>query len=143
MASQQSEDGIPLKQDGTPDMRYKAAREAVNDDAGEGQGKPSGKDDPETTEDGQPLRKDGQPDQRFSENHGFAGSPERASEMGKIGGKTQPDHIYKPSEHDGLKKDGTEDKRTRSDHGFGQDHERASEMGKKGGHSNSTDDAEE
>jgi hypothetical protein len=39
-------------------MRYKAAREAVADDAGEGQGLPSPSTEPPTTEDGQPLRKD-------------------------------------------------------------------------------------
>jgi hypothetical protein len=79
-------------------MRYKAAREAVGDDSGAGQGKPSGSDEPQTTEDGQPLRKDvrlepcqsragltlgramqGQPDERFSGNHGFAADPEEAS----------------------------------------------------------------
>jgi hypothetical protein len=36
---------------------------------------------------------------------------------GKKGGSTQPDEVYKPSEHGGLKEDGTEDKRTKSDHG--------------------------
>lgn len=34
------------------DMRYKAAREAVADDSGEGQGKPQGSDNPETDEGG-------------------------------------------------------------------------------------------
>ncbi|CAD6575285.1 MAG: hypothetical protein CYPHOPRED_005668 [Cyphobasidiales sp. Tagirdzhanova-0007] len=81
------------------------------------------------------LRKDGQPDKRLNPEHGFGGDRERASEMGKIGGKTQPEEVYKPSENDGLKEDGTQDKRTSSEHGFGGDREFASEMGKKGGSS--------
>ncbi|GJN90645.1 hypothetical protein Rhopal_003657-T1 [Rhodotorula paludigena] len=79
-------------------------------------------------------------DARKSSEHGFGGNREFASEMGKKGGATQPDEVYKPSEHGGLKKDGTEDKRMSSQHGFGADHERASEMGKRGGAKNSTDD---
>ncbi|TNY24491.1 hypothetical protein DMC30DRAFT_386575 [Rhodotorula diobovata] len=53
--------------------------------------------------------------------------------MGKKGGQTQPDEIYKPSEHDGLREDGSEDKRMSSSHGFGGDRERAAEAGRKGG----------
>lgn len=50
---------------------------------------------------------------------GFDADHERASELGKEGGKTQPEEVYKPSEHGGTKKDGTEDSRTNSEHGFG------------------------
>lgn len=32
---------------------------------------------------------------------------ERASELGKIGGSRQPEHIYRPKEHGNLKEDGT------------------------------------
>ena len=54
--------------------------------------------------------------------------------MGRKGGQTQPDEIYKPSEHGGMKADGTEDKRTRSDHGFGsRPTEEVQEIGRKGG----------
>ncbi|GAA5917293.1 hypothetical protein JCM6882_004153 [Rhodosporidiobolus microsporus] len=70
----------------------------------------------------------------FSNDHEFA------SEMGKQGGATQPDDVYKPSEHGGMKKNGEPDKRMSSEHGFGGDHERASEMGKRGGSKNATDD---
>ena len=38
---------------------------------------------------------------------------------GPAGGSTQPEEVYKPSEHDGLKKDGTPDKRVNPEHGFG------------------------
>jgi len=74
-------------------------------------------------------------DKRQSSEHGFGGDREFASEMGKKGGSTQPDDIYKPSEHDGLKKDGQPDRRTNPEHGFGGDRERAAEAGKKGGSS--------
>lgn len=47
----------------------------------------------------------------FSNDHEFA------SEQGKKGGATQPDEVYKPSEHDGLRKDGQPDKRMSSEHG--------------------------
>lgn len=49
---------------------------------------------------------------------GFGGDRERAHEAGQKGGATQPDSVYKPSEHDGLKKDGSPDKRLSADHGF-------------------------
>ncbi|TNY24632.1 hypothetical protein DMC30DRAFT_412873 [Rhodotorula diobovata] len=45
----------------------------------------------------------------------------------KKGGQTQPEEVYKPSEHGGLKKDGSPDAR------FGGDRQRASELGQKGG----------
>ncbi|BGP16283.1 hypothetical protein JCM10213v2_004283 [Rhodosporidiobolus nylandii] len=73
----------------------------------------------------------------------FSENPEFASEMGKEGGKTQPDEVYKPSEHDGLKKNGEPDKRMNPEHGFGGDRERASEMGKRGGAKNAEDVDEE
>ncbi|GAA5856799.1 hypothetical protein JCM8547_008849 [Rhodosporidiobolus lusitaniae] len=71
----------------------------------------------------------------MSDNSGktFSNDHEFASEQGKKGGSTQPDSVYKPSEHDGLKKNGEPDKRMSSEHGFGGDRERASEEGKKGG----------
>ncbi|BGP08116.1 hypothetical protein JCM10049v2_003961 [Rhodotorula toruloides] len=72
-------------------------------------------------------------DARKSSEHGFGGDRQFASEMGKKGGSTQPDEVYKPSEHGGLKKNGEPDKRMNSEHGFGGDRERASEMGKRGG----------
>ncbi|GAA6057745.1 hypothetical protein JCM3770_001718 [Rhodotorula araucariae] len=81
-------------------------------------------------------------DARKSSEHGFGADREFASEMGKKGGQTQPDEVYKPSEHDGLKKDGTPDKRMNSEHGFGGDRERASEMGKRGGAKTGADDEE-
>lgn len=67
------------------------------------------------------LRQDGQPDQRLSSEHGFGGDRQAASEQvgggpssdrskadqdllqGKKGGSTQPDSVYKPSEHGGRK----------------------------------------
>ncbi|GAA5893863.1 uncharacterized protein JCM6883_003658 [Sporobolomyces salmoneus] len=73
----------------------------------------------------------------FSNDHEFA------SEQGKVGGKTQPDEVYKPSEHDGLKKNGEPDKRMSSEHGFGGDRERASEEGKKGGRQGGKEGEEE
>ncbi|BGP24686.1 hypothetical protein JCM10295v2_003604 [Rhodotorula toruloides] len=79
-------------------------------------------------------------DARKSSEHGFGGDREFASEMGKKGGSTQPDEVYKPSEHDGLKKNGEPDKRMNSEHGFGGDRERASEMGKRGGTKTGDDD---
>ncbi|KZO95808.1 hypothetical protein CALVIDRAFT_537790 [Calocera viscosa TUFC12733] len=36
------------------------------------------------------LKEDGTPDKRMSAEHGFGGDRERASEMGKKGGATQP-----------------------------------------------------
>jgi len=69
----------------------------------------------------------------LSSEHGFGGDRQNASEQGKKGGSTQPDEVYKPSEHDGLRKDGQPDKRLSSEHGFGADRERASELGKEGG----------
>merc|ERR1712039_762250 len=63
----------------------------------------------------------------FSNDHEFA------SEQGKKGGQTQPEEVYKPSEHGGLKKDGSPDARMSSEHGFGGDRQRASELGQKGG----------
>jgi len=77
----------------------------------------------------------GTPDKRVNSEHGFGGQDhERVSELGRQGGSTQPDEIYKPSEHGGLKKDGTEDKRTRSEHGFGgRPTEEVQEIGRKGG----------
>jgi hypothetical protein len=48
---------------------------------------------------------------------GFGGDHDRAVEAGKKGGSTQPDEVYKPSEHGGLKKNGEPDKRTSSEHG--------------------------
>merc|ERR1712080_193085 len=68
-----------------------------------------------------------------SEGKTFSNDHEFASEQGQKGGATQPEEVYKPSEHDGLRKDGQPDKRMSSEHGFGGDRERASEMGKKGG----------
>lgn len=56
---------------------------------------------------------------RLSSEHGFGGNRELASEAGKKGGSTQPDEVYKPSEHGGMKEDGSPDKRTSSEHGFG------------------------
>ncbi|GAA5931926.1 hypothetical protein JCM3775_000079 [Rhodotorula graminis] len=70
----------------------------------------------------------------FSNDHEFA------SEQGKKGGATQPDEVYKPSEHDGLKKNGEPDKRMSSEHGFGGDRERAAAEGAKGGKSTGNTD---
>ena len=64
---------------------------------------------------------------------GFGGDRSRASEAGAKGGHTQPDEVYKPSEHGGMTKSGEPDKRMSSEHGFGGDREFASEMGKRGG----------
>ena len=72
-------------------------------------------------------------DKRMTSEHGFGGDRQAASEQGQKGGSTQPDEVYKPSEHGGLKKDGTEDSRTNPEHGFGSDRQAASEQGKKGG----------
>ncbi|GAA5925374.1 uncharacterized protein JCM15063_005009 [Sporobolomyces koalae] len=74
------------------------------------------------------------------ESKTFSNDHEFASEQGKKGGETQPEEVYKPSEHDGLRKDGQPDKRMSSEHGFGGDRERASEEGKKGGKSSGGDD---
>ena len=49
------------------------------------------------------------------------------------GGKTQPDQVYKPSEHGGVKKGGSSDARTDPEHGFGSDRQASSEQGRKGG----------
>ncbi|GAA6022313.1 hypothetical protein JCM11491_005260 [Sporobolomyces phaffii] len=79
----------------------------------------------------------------MSDSKTFSNDHEFAAEQGAKGGSTQPENVYKPSEHDGLKQDGTPDKRMSSEHGFGGDREKASEMGKKGGKSSgSTEDDE-
>jgi hypothetical protein len=52
----------------------------------------------------------------MSSEHGFGADHERASEMGKIGGKTSgttDGETYKPTEHDGLKEDGSPDGRVK------------------------------
>ncbi|KAG0659002.1 hypothetical protein C6P46_005387 [Rhodotorula mucilaginosa] len=64
-----------------------------------------------------------------SEGKTFSNDHEFASEQGQKGGATQPEEVYKPSEHDGLRKDG-----------FGGDREKASEMGKKGGAQGNNDE---
>ena len=79
------------------------------------------------------MKEDGTPDKRTNPEHGFGGDSDRASKLGAEGGKTQPEEVYKPSEHGGVKKDGTEDSRTNPEHGFGGDRAAASEAGKKGG----------
>ena len=45
----------------------------------------------------------------------FIADREAASEQGKKGGATQPDEVYKPSEHGGLTKSGEPDKRMSSE----------------------------
>ncbi|GAA5844003.1 hypothetical protein JCM3766R1_004041 [Sporobolomyces carnicolor] len=76
----------------------------------------------------------------MSDSKTFSNDHEFASEQGKKGGATQPEEVYKPSEHDGLKKNGEPDKRMSSEHGFGGDRERASELGKQGGKTTGDDE---
>lgn len=67
------------------------------------------------------LKKDGTEDKRVSSEHGLGADRERASELGKQGGKAsgggEQGETYKPSEHDGLKKNGEPDKRVSSESG--------------------------